>query len=70
MRIWLGAMGGMAAGGAAGWFLPGLFVSQPHEFEALGLLALQVFGLGTGAIVGLIAGGTLAAKFWQGHQKR
>jgi F0F1-type ATP synthase assembly protein I len=63
MRIWVGAIGGMVLAGAIGWFLPTLFISQPHEFEALGLLALQAFGLGIGATAGLITGGALAAKY-------
>jgi hypothetical protein len=64
MKAWVGAIGGMALAGAAGWFLPRLIISQPHEFEALGLLALQTFGVGIGATAGLIIGGALAAKYW------
>jgi F0F1-type ATP synthase assembly protein I len=65
MKALAGAIGGMVLGGAAGWFLPRLVISQPHEFEALGLLVLQTFGLGIGATAGLIIGGALAAKYWQ-----
>jgi hypothetical protein len=62
MKTLAGALGGMILGGAIGWFLPGLFVSRPHEFEVLGLLVLRTFGLGIGAITGLIVGGALAAR--------
>jgi hypothetical protein len=65
MKALAGAIGGMALGGAAGWFLLDLFISRPHEFEALGLLVLQTFGLGIGATAGLIIGGALAAKYCQ-----
>ena len=65
MRVWVGAIGGMVLAGAAGWFLPMHLISQPHEFETLGLLALRTFGLGIGATAGLIIGGALAAKYWQ-----
>jgi len=64
MKAWVGAIGGMVLAGAAGWFLPRLLLSQPHEFEALGLLTLQAFGLGIGATAGLIIGGALAARHW------
>jgi F0F1-type ATP synthase assembly protein I len=68
MKALAGAVGGMVLGGATGWFLPGFFISQPHEFEALGLLVLQTFGLGIGATAGLIIGGASTAKYWQ-HTK-
>jgi hypothetical protein len=63
VRVVAGAIGGAALGGALGWFIPALFASQPHEFEALGLLALQALGGGFGAMVGFISGGALAAKY-------
>jgi hypothetical protein len=46
-----------------GWFLPTLFASRPHEFEALALLALQALAAGIGATVGFIVGGALLARY-------
>jgi hypothetical protein len=63
MKVWAGAMGGMVLGGGIGWFLPGLLIAQPHEFEALGLLVLQSLGLAVGATAGFVAGGVLAGRF-------
>jgi hypothetical protein len=65
MRVIAGAVGAAALGGALGWFLPVLFFSRPHEFEVLGLLFLQAFGAGIGAMVGFICGGALAARYWR-----
>ena len=47
MKTLLGAIGGMVLGGGIGWFLPRLFVSQPHEFEALAQFAFQAVLCGT-----------------------
>ena len=63
MRAIVGAIGGALLGGALGWFLPALFASRPHEFEALALLALQALAAGIGATVGFIGGGALVAKY-------
>jgi hypothetical protein len=64
MKTLAGAVGAAIVGAALGWFLPALVWSRPHEFEALGVLVLQVFCAGLGAVVGLIVGGGVAAKYW------